>query len=308
MTMRTRQLLCLLLVLEASIAAAPRQTQTFRSSSRIVSGDSQLSRTAKQSVVLSVQASATGTSTQDSLYEYSYSLTNEPTSTNHLAYFGIRPIKKPVTIASPPGWVAVHGFEGDSTTVVWAVVAESPPPAGWKGNDVYVTPFHPAPGQTVTGFKIRSHQPPINTLSFYAEGFDTIPEGAHKGLNITIPTLYQSGVTGPILGPDFNSVVGVGDPKPIAEVSFAQPAPNPASGLITFSFQLPQAANVQVTVHDIAGRRIRRLADGQWPAGIHSLTWNGLSDAGQAVQPGVYFSKLVVDGRNVGQRRITVLK
>jgi hypothetical protein len=46
---------------------------------------------------------------------------------------------------------------------------------------------------------------------------------------------------------------------------------------------------VQVSIYDVVGRRIRNLADRVFPAGEHSLQWDGTDDSGTKVARGVYF-------------------
>ncbi|MBN1448664.1 MAG: right-handed parallel beta-helix repeat-containing protein [Bacteroidetes bacterium] len=49
------------------------------------------------------------------------------------------------------------------------------------------------------------------------------------------------------------------------------PWPNPAAGMAMISFTLPESAEVDVTVHDVLGRMLRRIAAGTYPAGTTSV-------------------------------------
>jgi flagellar hook assembly protein FlgD len=46
---------------------------------------------------------------------------------------------------------------------------------------------------------------------------------------------------------------------------------------------------VQVAVYDVAGRKVRTLADRVFSPGEHTLTWDGTDDDGRGVARGVYF-------------------
>jgi flagellar hook assembly protein FlgD len=46
---------------------------------------------------------------------------------------------------------------------------------------------------------------------------------------------------------------------------------------------------VQVNIYDVAGRRVRLLADRVFPAGEQTLVWDGADDGGRKVARGVYF-------------------
>jgi flagellar hook assembly protein FlgD len=52
---------------------------------------------------------------------------------------------------------------------------------------------------------------------------------------------------------------------------------------------IAHAGRVQVNIYDVAGRKVRTLADRIFPAGEAKLVWDGTSDAGDKVGRGVYF-------------------
>jgi hypothetical protein len=52
---------------------------------------------------------------------------------------------------------------------------------------------------------------------------------------------------------------------------------------------IAHAGRVQVNIFDVAGRKIRTLADRVFPAGEVKLVWDGTDDAGAKVGRGVYF-------------------
>jgi hypothetical protein len=54
-------------------------------------------------------------------------------------------------------------------------------------------------------------------------------------------------------------------------------------------FSVAKAGRVQVSIYDVTGRKIRNLADRVFPAGEHSIQWDGSDDSGSKVARGVYF-------------------
>jgi hypothetical protein len=80
-----------------------------------------------------------------------------------------------------------------------------------------------------------------------------------------------------------------------AEFALEPPSPNPARAVVTIAFALTRAEQVDLRVHDVSGRTVRRLAGGAYAAGAHRLAWDGTDDAGARVHPGVYFCRLVTD-------------
>jgi WD40-like Beta Propeller Repeat len=69
--------------------------------------------------------------------------------------------------------------------------------------------------------------------------------------------------------------------------ALGQNVPNPFSGTTTIRFELPQSSRVRIEVFDLLGRRIRTLADNEWPAGYHAVEWDRRDDAGHEIHSGV---------------------
>lgn len=67
-------------------------------------------------------------------------------------------------------------------------------------------------------------------------------------------------------------------------------APNPGNGRFNFSFTLPQAGLVKAAVYDVLGRETDLLAEGNFNAGSHNLSWNGHASSG------MYFLRIEVAG------------
>jgi hypothetical protein len=74
----------------------------------------------------------------------------------------------------------------------------------------------------------------------------------------------------------------------------AQNAPNPATagGTTTIRFGLARGGAVALDVFDPQGRRVRRLASGAFPAGLHQAAWDGRDDHGAPLGAGLYFYRL----------------
>ena len=69
--------------------------------------------------------------------------------------------------------------------------------------------------------------------------------------------------------------------------------PNPFNPMTRICFDLPEQAEVRLTVYDVAGRCVRKLKTGEvYGAGRHESTWNGRNDMDRAVAAGVYFYRL----------------
>jgi hypothetical protein len=87
------------------------------------------------------------------------------------------------------------------------------------------------------------------------------------------------------------------------ELSFSAPAPNPTRGPTRFALALPAPATITFVVYDVAGRRTGEPVSRALEAGYHQLSWEGAAD-----HAGVYFARLIVDGRVCGERRIVLVR
>jgi hypothetical protein len=113
-----------------------------------------------------------------------------------------------------------------------------------------------------------------------------------------------------------DGVVSLNDLPPSLGVSpdeggrpaFAPAAPNPAHGPTTLNFRLAEVTDVTVTIHDVAGRVVRRAVLGRLGPGDQHWSWDGRDEAGRQVPSGVYLSRLSVAGRNVAEQRIVQLR
>ena len=89
---------------------------------------------------------------------------------------------------------------------------------------------------------------------------------------------------------------------------FLAPRPNPTRGASEIHFLLPTACAVDVALFDIAGRQVRSLASGELSTpGEHTIRWDGRDASGAPAHSGVYFVK-VRAGRDVGVKRLIVLR
>jgi hypothetical protein len=81
-------------------------------------------------------------------------------------------------------------------------------------------------------------------------------------------------------------------------------APNPFHRSTRIDYALPSAGRVRLTVHDLQGRRVATLAEGDAPAGRYSVIWDGRIAGGGSAHAGVYFVRLAVSGAAGGEERL----
>ena len=91
------------------------------------------------------------------------------------------------------------------------------------------------------------------------------------------------------------------------EFALSQNYPNPFNPTTTIDFKVASAANVNISVFNVLGQRVRNLVDQDLAAGSYSTTWDGRDDSSQPLASGVYFYRLQ-SGSYVESRKMTLLK
>lgn len=106
---------------------------------------------------------------------------------------------------------------------------------------------------------------------------------------------------------DVTFIIGV-----TSEIAPTPPAlvgtyPNPFNPRLQIRFVVAHRGTVALDVHDLRGRRVRRLERADVSPGEHSRVWDGRSDAGDLVPAGVYVVRLVA-GETVSTAKITLVR
>jgi hypothetical protein len=83
--------------------------------------------------------------------------------------------------------------------------------------------------------------------------------------------------------------------------------PNPFNPLTKIVFSIPEPAQVNLTVHDVSGRAIATLAEGRFPAGEFTRTWDGRDTNGRDVPSGVYLARITA-GSFTATQKMTLLR
>jgi hypothetical protein len=144
----------------------------------------------------------------------------------------------------------------------------------------------PSPGPAPAGRYLHTaiHDPSLDRMVVFGGG-----DGDYHN------DVWASWWTSPVSAP--------GPPGSVTpRLSLSAPRPNPSRGRIVLEFELRASERVALDVFDVHGRRVRRLAEGGYPAGRHRATWQGEDDQGRPVGTGVYLVRLQGDRERVTRR------
>ncbi len=91
-----------------------------------------------------------------------------------------------------------------------------------------------------------------------------------------------------------------------ARLVLGEAYPNPFNPKTTVRFDLPQSGRVDLSVFDLAGRKVATLVNDQLPAGHHTVTWLGQDDTGRRMSSGTYVYRLQANGEVLTRKMMLV--
>ena len=83
--------------------------------------------------------------------------------------------------------------------------------------------------------------------------------------------------------------------------------PNPFNGSTTIPFYLERAGQVELTMFNTLGQKVKTLFSGNMATGDHVVSWDGNDEAGNVVASGIYIYHLRSDG-STETRKMVLLK
>ncbi|HKQ57364.1 MAG TPA: PQQ-dependent sugar dehydrogenase [Candidatus Eisenbacteria bacterium] len=147
-----------------------------------------------------------------------------------------------------------------------------------------------------------------STVSISSTIQPVLPPGDHT-LRLVVDTLgvvvetneTNNAVTQQLTIEGLRAVAGgeQGLPKTLA---LSNAYPSPSDGRVSLRLDLPRAARVTFSVHDLQGRRVWGGAERRYEAGRWVLDWAGGQEGGARVPSGVYLARISVDGRTFVRR------
>jgi hypothetical protein len=84
--------------------------------------------------------------------------------------------------------------------------------------------------------------------------------------------------------------------------------PNPFNPTTTISFSLADEGDVELTVYNMKGQKVKTLLHQDLTRGYHSIVWNGDDAQGKLVSSGIYYYQLMINGVMKTVNRCVLLK
>jgi len=84
--------------------------------------------------------------------------------------------------------------------------------------------------------------------------------------------------------------------------------PNPFNPETTIKFDLMEAGEVELTIYNIKGQKVKQLLGEHLPAGEHKIVWDGKDYFGNSASSGVYVYKLKLNGEIEAVQKCLLLK
>jgi len=88
--------------------------------------------------------------------------------------------------------------------------------------------------------------------------------------------------------------------------------PNPFNATTRIRYRMPKEGDVTLTLYDVLGREVTRIAEKHMTAGNHTLVWDARDEKGGDVPSGVYICELKIEhhGRQLwkGTRKLVVMR
>ncbi len=84
--------------------------------------------------------------------------------------------------------------------------------------------------------------------------------------------------------------------------------PNPFNPTTTISYNLIEDNNIELSIFNLKGQKVKQLVNDYLPAGKHSIVWSGTNQNNQPVSSGIYLYKIKVGEHFTCTKKMILLK
>jgi len=121
--------------------------------------------------------------------------------------------------------------------------------------------------------------------------------------NISAPaaTMYADLIVGTIAG-----IEGYSPEDLPNSITLSQNYPNPFNPSTLIEFSLERGAEVELSVYNLLGRKVKTLIDGYTAPGTTKIRWDATADSNEELASGVYFYKLSVEDEELRKKMLLI--
>jgi hypothetical protein len=158
-------------------------------------------------------------------------------------------------------------------------------------------------GATMTGIHVAFNNGPAATYNLTSEfyenpdlqvtlpNFDTVGQ-ATWDFGYANSALLAGGTEGQQLGDNrWTATTGIRDFQ-VTSTENLKVFPVPVDDYANISFTLNAASEVEMSIYNIIGAKVANVEYSHFPAGDHTITWNGASDGGEVLETGMYILRM----------------
>jgi hypothetical protein len=154
--------------------------------------------------------------------------------------------------------------------------------------DFTVSPSTPTAWLTVTPDSGRIHAPNAVRVGLHVDATGLTGAGYDATLQVVGNDPLEPIASVPLHL--LRDVSAVDDALP-ASFHFRILSPRPGTRRVALELSMPRSGPADVSLFDVRGRRVARLARGTLSAGTHTLHWDGTDEDGRRIVSGVYFAR-----------------
>jgi hypothetical protein len=82
--------------------------------------------------------------------------------------------------------------------------------------------------------------------------------------------------------------------------------PNPFSTSVDFELRTEKDSDVILEIRDLAGKKIYTTTEKVYESGVHHFQWNGKTNNGESIKPGVYIVSIKMDGKEFSNKILKI--
>ncbi|KAA3617006.1 MAG: T9SS C-terminal target domain-containing protein [Calditrichaeota bacterium] len=84
--------------------------------------------------------------------------------------------------------------------------------------------------------------------------------------------------------------------------------PNPFNPVTTIEYKLVKHTNINLSIYNMMGQKVKTLVDGRQNSGAYILKWEGLNYSGNQVASGTYIYRMIINGKSVLTRKMILIR